>query len=175
MALGGADFDGDLVKIISDDRIVQAVQRGNVDKTLPPIDIPSGNAKLSPLGRSIPFEVIVNTFSSKVGMVSNLAVKLSQKEYNSNPVEEKYKNACAKCTVVVGLEIDAAKTGNHPDENIELLKELARNCDKNIFLQAKKILEQFLEWQSSPCVVRHGDSLLLYSSKKAKETGIPLR
>lgn len=37
MTLGGADFDGDLVKIIKDSRIVQAVQIGNLNASLPPI------------------------------------------------------------------------------------------------------------------------------------------
>ena len=172
MALGGADFDGDLVKITSDSRIVQAVKIGNIDNALSPVCIPSGAAKHLPLGYSIPSEVVINTFSSKVGMVSDLAVKLSQREYYSAPVEEIYNNACAKCTIVVGLEIDAAKTGNHPEENIKLLRELAKNCGENTFLKLKKILEQFLKWKNSPCVVSHGNTLFLYASQKAKETDI---
>lgn len=171
MALGGADFDGDLVKITSDSRIVKAVKHGNVDCNLPPIEIPSNKGKLLPLSYSIPLEVIVDTFANKIGQVSDLAVKLSQSEYHSKTVEEFLENACAKCTIVVGLEIDAAKTGNHPDENIVELKELAGKCDKSIFMESKKVLEQLLEWQSSPCVVHHGNSLFLYSSKKAKENG----
>ena len=140
LALGGADFDGDLVKIIPDKRIVQAVKKDNLDFALPPIKIPSVKPMKSNLGDNVSPQVIVDTFSSKVGLISNWAVTLSKKEYFSDTIDEKYKNVCAKCTIVVGLEIDAAKSGNHPEENIKELKDLAKElkCGENIFLKSKK-------------------------------------
>ena len=170
MALGGADFDGDLVKVISDKRIVQAVKRGNVDKNLPPIEIPStvSVSKSYPLSDKIPLRVIVDTFSNKIGLVSNWAVKLAKKEYSSEVVEEEYKDACAKCTIVVGLEIDAAKTGSHPEENIKEVKDLAETCGKSIFLESKKVIEKILQGHYSISVKDEKNSLLLYFSNDNK-------
>ena len=165
MALGGADFDGDLVKVIPDKRIVLAVEKGNIDKNLPPIEIPSTGSKPELLEDKISLKVIVNTFSNKVGFISNWAVKLSDKEYFSETVEEKYKNACAKCTIVVGLEIDAAKTGSHPYENIKEIKDLAKSCGESIFLESKKVIEKILKGHYSPEVKSEKNALLLYLSK----------
>lgn len=165
MALGGADFDGDLVKVISDKRIVQAVERGNIDKNLPPIEIPSTVSMPCPLTEKVPLRVIVDTFSNKVGLVSNWAVKLAKKEYSSEVVEEKYKDACAKCTIVVGLEIDAAKTGSHPEENIEEVKVLAEACGKNLFLKSKDVIEKIFRGHYSLNVKCEKNSLHLYFSK----------
>ena len=164
--LGGADFDGDLVKVIPDKRFVQAVERGNVDKNLPPIEIPSTGSEPQPLSDKIPLRVIVDTFSNKIGLVSDWAVKLAKKEYSSEIVDEKYKDACAKCTIVVGLEIDAAKTGSHPEENIEEIKDLAKACDKSIFLESKKVIENILKGHYSPRVESEKNTLLLYFSKE---------
>ena len=165
MALGGADFDGDLVKIIPDKRIVMAVEKGNIDKKLPPIEIPSTGSKPDLLVDKIPPQVIIDTFSNKVGLVSNWAVKLSGKEYSSEIVEEKYSDACAKCTIVVGLEIDAAKNGSHPSENINKIRDLAKSCDESIFLQSKKVIEKILKGHYSPSVRSEKNALLLYLSK----------
>lgn len=167
--LGGADFDGDLVKVIPDKRFVQAVERGNVDKNLPPIEIPSTGSEKNSLSDKIPLRVIVDTFSNKVGLVSNWAVKLAKKEYSSEIVEEKYKDACAKCTIVVGLEIDAAKTGSHPEENIEEINDLAQSCNESTFLKSKKVIKQILQGHYSPRVECKENNFLLYFSKKDNE------
>lgn len=168
MSLGGADFDGDLVKIVSDSSIIQAVKRVNFD-TLPPIEIPPANSPRQPLGYSIPVSVIVNTFSGKVGMISNLAVKLAKKEYFSQTADENFQNVCAKCTIVVGLEIDAAKTGVHPNKNIQALQDLARACNdgRNIFLDSKEKIQQILRGHYSPIVKSKGENFYLYFSAEA--------
>lgn len=171
MALGGADFDGDLVKISADTRLVQAVRTGKDEATFPPVEIPAAKPKRLPLGQTIPLQVIVDTFANKVGLVSDYAAKLSEKEY-FDAHDEIYKDACAKCTLVVGLEIDAAKTGIHPDANIEELERLANGCGKNIFLTAKKILERILQGRYSPVAVREKDALILYLSAEAKKRGL---
>ena len=170
MELGGADFDGDLVKVISDKRIVQAVKKGKVDKNLPPIEIPSTGSEPDILSDKIHLRVIVDTFSNKVGLVSNWAVRLAKKEYSTEIVEEKYKDACAKCTIVVGLEIDAAKTGSHPEENIKEIKDLVEDCGKSIFLESKKVIEKILQGHYSPRVKSEENKLLLYfaNDNKAK-------
>ena len=166
MTLGGADFDGDLVKVISDRRIVAAVKRGAFafdgkifQRTLPVIEIPSGRAPAEKIPAAVPFRVIENTFANQVGLVSNLAVTLAQKEYGA--ADPKYFGKCAECTIVVGLEIDAAKNGVHPKKNIERLKSLAE--EKSLFLAAKKFLSTLAErgW-CSPKVIKTDASLEFY-------------
>ena len=165
MALGGADFDGDLVKIIPDKRIVKAVEEGKIKKDLPLIEIPDVKSRRGSLSDNIPLQVIVDTFANKIGLISNWAVTLSDKEYFSETIEEKYKDACAKCTIIVGLEIDAAKNGKHPAENIKEIKNLVKDCGKNTFLESKKIIKQILQGHYSPIVKSEKNLLLLYFSK----------
>ena len=123
-ALGGADFDGDLIKVISDKRIVDAIKRGAYVQ----------DGKI--FKRALP----KNTFSNQVGSVSNLAVKFAKKKYSAAEPDIKYQNKCAECTIIVGLEIDAAKNGVHPPENISRLKESAPK--KNSFLEMKKFWDK---------------------------------
>ena len=178
-ALGGADFDGDLVKVISDRRIVEAVKRTSFtfngkffERVLPVIEIPAGKAERENIPKRIPFRVVENTFSNKIGLISNLAVKLAQKEYSTSSEEppEGYVNKCAECTIVVGLEIDAAKNGVHPNKNIEKLQALAdakKTGEKNLFLDAKKFLAKLSEsgWHT-PTVIKSDKSFDFYLTKE---------
>lgn len=168
MSLGGADFDGDLVKVVSDSRIVQAVKRGNGDLKLPIVKIPAAKAIPKKLRHSIPLSVIIDTFANKVGRVSDWAVTLSEKEYSAENVEDAYKNVCAKCTLTVGLEIDAAKTGIHPEANIQELQSLKKSCGESLFLKAKKEIRKILRWSYSPSVDIKDGVFLLHLSKNAK-------
>lgn len=170
MALGGADFDGDLVKIISDKRIVKAVKEGHTQKPLPVIRIPSAKTKPRELTSDVSRKVIINTFANKVGLISNWAVKLSEKAYSLEPVEETYKNACATCPIVVGLEIDAAKSGFHPEKNIEELKVLMKSCGENIFLKSKEVIEQIRQGHYSLSVDDKEGNLVLYFLTKKNKT-----
>lgn len=150
--LGGADFDGDLVKIVSDRRIVDAIKRGGAYREekahekrvqgkkkkkkkeylrawpiikIPDLDdIEDIKVKEEPAPTSISFETIRNTFSNQIGYISNLAVTIAKEEYAAKP-RVNCKNKCAECTIVTGLEIDAAKTGFHPSGNITDLKKIA--------------------------------------------------
>ena len=121
-ALGGADFDGDIVKIIDDARVRNAVLRGTYDnykRKLPIIDIPSaGGHNNNPVTGRIMFEIIKDTFANQIGQISNLSIRIGSKEYGTN---EELEHSCVECTILTGLEIDAAKTGVHPDLT-EILK-----------------------------------------------------
>ena len=117
--LGGADFDGDIVKIIDDNRIRHAVLRGvyhDYKRVLPIIKIPSVDSRGDlPVTDETKYEIIRDTFSNKIGQISNLSIRLGSKEYESvNGKQEKLEHSCAECTILTGLEIDAAKTGAHP-------------------------------------------------------------
>ena len=124
LTLGGADFDGDIVKIVTDKRINRAINsacyeedqknRKHVRK-LPIISIPSVEVKKTVLEDDIvDFRTLLDTFSSRVGQISNLAISFGKCEYASNLYDQRYDLKCETCTILTGLEIDAAKTGRHP-------------------------------------------------------------
>ncbi len=120
MALSGCDFDGDLVKIVSDPLIVQAILDGvyggdGSQRQLPILDIPAIGSRDTVAPASVDYETVQNTFSNHIGYISNLAIKFGKKEYSKGADREKFAGKCAECTILTGLEIDAAKTGRHPD------------------------------------------------------------
>ena len=121
--LGGADFDGDIVKIVTDERINRAInsacyeEKGKLDhvRKLPLIIIPSTEPKVIVLeDDTTDFRTLLDTFSSRVGQLSNCAIALGKKEYDDYNYSPEYDLKCETCTILTGLEIDAAKTGSHP-------------------------------------------------------------
>lgn len=139
MALSGADFDGDLVKIVADPLINTAIVSGtyesansdfetdpltrNLRRKLPIIQIPDTKSSFPPgVDKGlIDYTTIKNTFSNSIGIISNMAIQIGKKEYVE--LNSDFDGKSAECTVVTGLEIDAAKTGVHPTRNIKELKE----------------------------------------------------
>lgn len=139
LCLGGADFDGDLVHIVFDQNVVQAVTSGAYTlgtespyyvRKLPLIQIPSIPAAKVVVKEHVPFEHIKNTFSNRIGQIANASIALGQKEYgkqlplpngqeavgdDSSDLSSSDQSFCAQCTLLTGLEIDAAKNGIHPD------------------------------------------------------------
>lgn len=146
-ALAGADFDGDIVKVFEDSIVRKAVLEGAYDKAevmekgkkhtqysrkqgLDLIEIPT----IVPKPRKITdFQVIKDTFSSRVGQISNLSIRLGAGEYGKNGKlsGNNPEYSCAKCTILTGLEIDAVKNGEHPDltEIIDYGKDLTEGFD----------------------------------------------
>lgn len=158
MALGGADFDGDLAKIVSDKRIVDAIAKGGYEmegkrliKSLPVIKIPSLKSSSETDLGTIPYKTIKNTFSNQIGQISNKAIKIARIEYGTGDprkqeIDETKGKCCAGCTIVTGLEIDAAKTGVHPKANISAIlfgfkKKENEEKEPDIFLEPKKSLD----------------------------------
>jgi hypothetical protein len=140
MALGGADFDGDLVNIVLDQTVAKAVKEGvydnNYDRKIPYVEVPSNEPQENKVPKYISFESINNTFSNKIGMISDAAICIGQTEYGkeivNNSIPDTDKNVtdeltCAKCTILTGLEIDAAKHGRHPD--LSLIEGKDYKCD----------------------------------------------
>ena len=181
MALSGADFDGDIVKIIYDKRVIGSILRSCYEKgvdglrrKLPVVVIQAPKGKDYIDCGSIPVKTVVDTFSNNVGLISNMALKYAEIEY-LDETNESYRNKCAECTIVTGLEIDAAKTGRHPAENIEELRKGIPD-KKNTFLEFKKdYLELKRDRFFSPRADIIGREGTLYLSKKGKQIkGIPL-
>ncbi len=128
LCLGGADFDGDLVSVIYDENVVNAVRRWYKDawlsRKLPVIEIPDlgkkKKIKKQTVPSRVPYDHIEKTFSNSIGYLSNMAISIGQKEYgHDESASFDPKGAtCWKCTLLTGLDIDAAKNGKHPDLDI---------------------------------------------------------
>ncbi len=140
--LGGADFDGDMVKIITDEIVNRCVQR-NSAKDYPLLMIPSERPIESDANDwQARFETVKSTFSSRVGQISNAALDRSVIAYNENSSDSK-RERCRRETeilaILTGLEIDSAKTGVKPDLS-EYLG--SRDISRCRFLKYKAMLER---------------------------------
>ena len=171
LCLGGADFDGDLVSIVYNQDVVDAVASGVFVKAktklfgevqmrnLPVIEIPSTFSEKTSIKEHVPYEHIKNTFSNRIGQISDAAISIGQMEYGhvliedsqskteareqsveNESKEEKYsKPSCAMCTILTGLEIDAAKNGEHPNLDSILSNDIEK-CSYIKFLHKFKKL-----------------------------------
>ncbi|MBQ2427185.1 MAG: hypothetical protein II264_01680 [Ruminococcus sp.] len=146
--LGGADFDGDMIKTITDNLLNECVKRNyeydDLDdrSNLPLLYIPSEE----PVTRNANdwhdrFVTVRDTFSSRVGQICNAAFDRSIIAYDENSDAEE-RERCRQQTevlsILTGLEIDSAKSGVKPDLSEYLLKERRAH---NLFLKYKSLLE----------------------------------
>jgi hypothetical protein len=139
LCLGGADFDGDLVSVVYNQNVVQAVASGVFRETpndkygafyqraLPVIEIPATFSEETYVKKHVPYEHIKNTFSNRIGQISDTAISIGQIEYGHELKKTGEAHAvkkdgptCEMCTILTGLEIDAAKNGEHPNLDIIL-------------------------------------------------------
>lgn len=153
LCLGGADFDGDLVSIITNQDVVAAVAKGVYQyeyseslyyykRIAPAIDIPSTGSEEVVVPEYVEYGHVYNTFSNNIGRISNAAISIGQVEYDRNTnrgyVFDATKPTCDKCTILTGLEIDAAKNGVHP--NLDLI--LKTNISKAPYLNFLKVFKE---------------------------------
>ena len=147
-ALSGADFDGDIVKIVIDRTINQAIldavyekevpqeggtsRRNKFRRKLPIVSISSPKGSDRKVGRWISCNDARAVFSSRVGLISNLAIKIGKEEYNNHALPEE---SAALCTIATGLEIDSVKNGISP--SLGYLEKLCQETDDG-FLSAYK-------------------------------------
>lgn len=147
IAMSGADFDGDMVKIIMDEDINEAIlktvyepddERGadahgvigyRRKLPVPVIKSPRGESRL--LGRHISYEDLRASFAGRVGHISNLAIRIAKMEYANSGKSAVPENSAALCTIATGLEIDAVKNGAAPD--ITYLESLCKGS-KDVYL-----------------------------------------
>ncbi len=171
--MGGADFDGDMVKVINNELIVDAVIKGcyenngadGLKRKLPVINIPSVKSNKDRLEAKSIFEVVENTFSNRVGQISNMAIRIGQKQYSSDEQSDK-KRSCEACTILTGLEIDAAKSGKHPDLGDILGKKSSEKVFDYIEDVEKLIKEK--KGQKIPWRVEETDGGNFYELKETK-------
>lgn len=225
LAMGGADFDGDFVKVVFEPSVTQAVLRGayrekagkdnqtiqrrvlplpyiNAPKTDPP-KMPESRQKrkaYDAMNREYYadlFQTTHNTFTNSIGLLSNAAISFGRELYFKSPDGQAGNQAdsgdtaavfesdtatvgssnreavssgdigavsndktatgsndgikaenealnphlCALCTVITGLDIDAAKHGNRPDV-AAFLKKHKTNSRQDYYLKRKKAFEK---------------------------------
>lgn len=118
--LGGADFDGDYVKIFNYAPVAKAVKRGvydeNFKRKLPIININPLDSTLQYYTDAIDYFTLYHTFAGRVGLISNDAIRDGEIYYaytNKENLPDGI-NDPAEYSILAGLEIDACKTGIHP-------------------------------------------------------------
>lgn len=151
--LGGADFDGDMVKTITDPIVCHCVGLNSVRASLngetvysyspPLLHIPAAKPRMRDANDWLArFEVVSSTFASRVGQICNAALDRSVIAYNEN-IPAKERERCRQETetlaILTGLEIDSAKSGVRPD----LGEYLGRGkVPRTPFLQYKALVEE---------------------------------
>ena len=125
-ALGGADFDGDMVVVAFQPSVVEACERKcyreDGQKSLELINIPAIDRETSAQQafNYIDTQTVNNTFSNNIGKISNATMKICAAEsvleaMGLAAVVEKLPYTSKYCTILNGVEIDAAKSGVRPD------------------------------------------------------------
>ena len=153
--LGGADYDGDMIKTISDP-ILNACVRRNYNlyryekhksltntENIPLLMIPTAQPQIRNADDwEARFETVCSTFSSRVGQICNAALDRSIIAYNENSDTEE-RERCREETetlaILTGLEIDSAKSGIRPDLDEYLTHKTVKRSD---FLKFKTLVEE---------------------------------
>ena len=153
--LGGADYDGDMIKTISDPILNVCVRRNynlyryekhksltNIEN-IPLLMIPTAQPQIrSADDWEARFETVRSTFSSRVGQICNAALDRSIIAYNENSDAEE-RERCREETetlaILTGLEIDSAKSGIRPDLDEYLTHKTIKRSD---FLKYKTLVEE---------------------------------
>ena len=139
--LGGADYDGDMIKTIADPLINTCVLRGYKDgAVLPVLKIPAAEPLIADAGDwKARFETVKVTFSNRVGLISNTALRsgiIAYNESTDSTGREQSRKETETLAILTGLEIDSAKSGIRPDLSEFLVSNRGR---KSLFLRYKNI------------------------------------
>jgi hypothetical protein len=156
--LGGADFDGDMIKTIADPLLNECMTRNykkndydtySYQSGIPLLKIPSA----SPIIRNANdwearFETVRSTFSTRIGQICNAAFNRSIIAYNENSSAEDRERLQAETEmleILTGLEIDSVKSGIKPDLT-EFLNH--KTVSRSPFLKYKKLVNDYggREW-----------------------------
>ena len=153
--LGGADYDGDMIKTISDPILKACVSRNynlyryekhkslTNTENIPLLMIPTAQPQIrSADDWEARFETVRSTFSSRVGQICNAALDRSIIAYNENSDAEE-RERCREETetlaILTGLEIDSAKSGIRPDLDEYLTHKTVK---RSAFLKYKTLVEE---------------------------------
>ena len=152
--LGGADYDGDMVKVIREPVICESIashyeetanpfeDRFASRNNLPLLSIPTAEPQMRDANDlHARFEAVKSTFSSRVGQISNAAFDRSMLAYDESlddEIREQNRKETETLAILTGLEIDSAKSGIKPDLSAYL------NTDdkpRSQYLKYKRLLE----------------------------------
>jgi hypothetical protein len=143
--LGGADYDGDIVHLYAEPMLCDSIRRnydGGLENAnnLPLLKIPSAEPLIADANDwQARFQTVKSTFSTRIGQISNAALRrsiLAYDEATPEDLREQYRKETEILTILTGLEIDSAKSGIKP----ELSEYLGKRAKfRNIFLRYKEI------------------------------------
>lgn len=152
--LGGADYDGDMVKVIYEPVICESIAshyKATNEKAgdnfsnrnnLPLLSIPTAEPQIRNADDWYArFETVRSTFSSRVGQISNAALDRSMIAYDESAddeTREQNRKETETLAILTGLEIDSAKSGVKPDLSAYLDSKTAK---RNHYLKYKRLLE----------------------------------
>lgn len=152
--LGGADYDGDMVKVIYEPVICESIashykaadekaeDRFSNRNNLPLLSIPTAEPQIRNANDWYArFETVRSTFSSRVGQISNAALDRSILAYDENAdtdIKEKCRQETETLAILTGLEIDSAKSGIKPDLSAYLHTD---DKPRSRYLKYKRLLE----------------------------------
>ncbi len=142
--LGGADFDGDMVKTIADPLVNECIARnyiGHFDSFsagIPVLKIPGAAPLIRDAGDwKARMETVRATFDSRIGQMCNAAFDRSVVACNENTdveFREQLIREAEELEILTGLEIDSAKTGVKPQIDFYLTRKLV---ERSPFLKYK--------------------------------------
>ena len=172
--LGGADYDGDLIKTIADPIVNRCVKRNydydtyqqlSNNTNLPLLKIPTLSApKADANDWQARFQTVENTFAARIGQICNAALDRSVIAYSENtaPEERKlYRRELETLAILSGLEIDAAKTGVRPNLDAYIS---GRKVRRTPFLQYKYLVERAEEQRRAWYAPTYREKLELFFS-----------
>lgn len=152
--LGGADYDGDMVKVIYEPVICESIashykattrksdDRFSNRNNLPLLSIPTAEPQIRNANDWYArFETVRSTFSSRVGQISNAALDRSMLAYDetlTEEIREQNRKETETLAILTGLEIDSAKSGVKPDLSAYLDSKTAK---RSHYLKYKRLLE----------------------------------
>ena len=156
--LGGADYDGDMVKVISEPVICESIashyketgaltaDRFANENNLPLLNIPPAKPQMRDANDWYArFECVKSTFSSRVGQISNAALDRSMIAYDENTeneLKEQNRRDTETLAILTGLEIDSVKSGIKPDLS-EYLESKGKR--RSQYLKYKRLLDDMEE------------------------------
>lgn len=148
--LGGADYDGDMIKTIADPLLNKCIARtysgggtsfDTHETILPVLKIPAAKPLLRDANDwEARFETIRSTFDSRIGQICNAAFNRSVIAYDESldpEARQQLMEEVETLEILVGLEIDSAKAGIKPDLD-EYLKQ--QEISRSPFLKYRDIM-----------------------------------
>ncbi len=142
--LGGADYDGDTVLVVDEPFILRAAKKlykiNGTKYLLAKIPSLGGDKKVYN-NYNNRLECFQNTFSSRVGLLSNAAFYRAVEVYGEDFTTSNDHNEIAEYTILNGLEIDSAKNGKKPYMKDKTNTMTTDKAYKN-FLKGKKEYEK---------------------------------